>query len=120
MRNLTLINGTFINNSKPMTIAWNTFEKAPIVGIEMIRSKRGIIYPAFIVERFGYLEAIHLFDTLKSSVNNELISIYNFCNGDLKEFYRFFKVKGYQYIECTGMKMNEHIGTEFPEFVLSK
>jgi hypothetical protein len=120
MENLTLINGTFVNNSKPMMIAWSTHETANIVGIEMIRSKRGIIYPAFIVKRFGYLEAIHLFDTLKSSARDELIPAYNSCNGNLEEFYQFLKNKGYKYIECIGLKMNEHVGIEFPEFVLAK
>lgn len=120
MKNLTLINATFVNNSKPMMVAWSTYETAHIVGIEMVRSKRGIVYPAFIVERFGYLEAIHMFDTLRSSCRDGLIAAYNSCNGSLEEFYQLLKNEGLIKIQCIGMKMNEHMGAEFPEFVLTK
>ena len=120
MKNLNLINGTFVNNSKPVYMAWKIYENTPIVGIEMIRSKRGIIYPAFIVERYGYLEAIHLLDTLKSTNKSQLISAYNSCNGNLKEFYQFLKNERYTYIKCIGSKMNERLKTDFPEFTLCK
>lgn len=120
MKNLTLINGTFVNNSKPIYIPWAIYENKPIIGIEMVRSKRGIIYPAFIIERYGYFEAIHLFDTLKSSKKTQLISAYNSYNGNLEEFYQFLKNERYTYIKCIGSKTNEQLKADFPEFTLCK